>query len=169
MEKDGKIKAKNKKEIKKTNSEEKISKSNQKRQESSQSHKQSPIRQKHLQEHQLREFLKNQGISVEKEKSINFSDHQPFFHEDSDEMEEVYLKKHGKTKNEKKSHKLSKADKNVKMFFETESKENNNSSETENDSSQQSDTESEDEEPLLTSQMMLEKKKSIMKKGNLFE
>ena len=67
MEKDAKIKAKNKKEIKKTNSEEKISKSNQKRHESFKSHKQSPIRQKHLQEHQLREFLKNQGISVEEE------------------------------------------------------------------------------------------------------
>ena len=165
MEKDAKIKAKSKKEIKKTNSEEKISKSNQKRQESSQSHKQSPIRQKHLQEHQLREFLKNQGISVEEEKSIKFSDHQPFFHEDSDEMEEDYLKKHSKSKNGKKSNKLSKADKSVKMFFETEAKENNNSSDTENDSSQESDTESEDEEPL-SSQTMLGKKKSIMKKGN---
>ena len=54
-------------------------------------------------------------------------------------MVEVYLKS---MVGAWQSHKLSKTDKSVKMFFKMEAKENNNSFDTENDSSQQSDNES---------------------------
>ena len=59
---------------------------------------------------------------------MKFSDHQLFFHEDTNEMVEVYLKSMIRAWQ---SHKLSKTDKSVKMFFDTD-----------NDSSQQSDNDS---------------------------